>query len=129
MFSKKFLTGEAIYELNKIVEIEQKINRDNLIYRLGDKKKDKRYDFQKFKTIRSFGIEICNDELALEDPLEEQVEIKNEIDKFKESMKQKALDKQEKKSLTFKNANRFLIRRQNVLNGSESRIFSIKKQT
>ena len=43
-------------------------------------------------------------------------------------MKQKALDKQEKKSLTFKNANRFLIRRQNVLNGSESRILSIKTQ-
>ena len=128
MFSKKFITGEAIYELNKIVEIEQNINRDNLIYKLGDKKKDKTYDFQKFKKIRSFGIEICNDELALEDPLEEQVAIKNEIDKFKESMKQKALDKQEKKSLTFKNANRFLIRRQNVLNGSESRILSIKTQ-
>ena len=48
MFSKKCITGEAIYELNKIVEIEQNINRDNLIYKLGDKKKDKTYDFQKF---------------------------------------------------------------------------------
>ena len=38
-FSKDFFTEEGIYKLNKIVEIEQKVNRDNLIYKAGDKKK------------------------------------------------------------------------------------------
>ena len=39
-FSKDFLSEEAIYELNKIKGIEQKINRDDLIYKIGNNKKD-----------------------------------------------------------------------------------------
>ena len=37
--SKDFLTEEAIYESNKIKEIEQKTNRDDLIYKTIAKKK------------------------------------------------------------------------------------------
>ena len=55
LFSKDFLNEEATYELNKIVEMENKLNRNYLTYKTGNKKKDKTYDFQKFKTIRSFG--------------------------------------------------------------------------
>ena len=42
--------------------MENKLNRDDLIYKEGNKKRDKRYDFQKFKT-RSFGREIYNNDL------------------------------------------------------------------
>ena len=45
MFPKYFLTEEVRYELNIILEIEQKFNRDDLIYKTDDKKKDKTYDF------------------------------------------------------------------------------------
>ena len=38
LFSKEFLYEEDIYELNKVVEIEQKINRDDLIYKTDNKK-------------------------------------------------------------------------------------------
>ena len=38
----------AIYKLNKINKIEQKFNRDDLIYKTENKKKEKTYDFQKF---------------------------------------------------------------------------------
>ena len=55
LFSKDFLNEEVTYELNEIVEMENRLNRDNLIYKTGNKKKSKTYDFQKFKTIRSFG--------------------------------------------------------------------------
>ena len=41
-----------LYELNKCTEIKSKINRDDLI---RDDRKDKTYDFQKFKTILYFG--------------------------------------------------------------------------
>ena len=51
MFSKYFSDEEAIYELNKI--------------------KDKTHDFQKFKTIRTFGREIYNNDLSLNDALNE----------------------------------------------------------
>ena len=55
MFSKYFLNEEAIYKLSKIVEMENKFDRNDLLYKTGNRKKRKIYHFQKFKTIRSFG--------------------------------------------------------------------------
>ena len=62
---------------------------------------DKTYDFQKFKTIKPFGREIDNDQLTLEDVLEDRINLKNEIDKFKEFTKPQNPDKKEKKSTDF----------------------------
>ena len=47
LFSKDFLSEGTIYELNKIKMIENKINRDDLIYKSGNKT----YDFQEFKIV------------------------------------------------------------------------------
>ena len=52
-FQKKILNEEATYKLNKIVKMENELDRNDLIYKTGNKKKDKTYDFQKFETIRS----------------------------------------------------------------------------
>ena len=81
-FSKGFLNEEATYELNEIVEMENKLNRDDLIDKTGNKKKDQTYDFQKFKTIRSFGREIYNNDLSLDDALERKIRLKDDIDFF-----------------------------------------------
>ena len=35
--------------------MESKLDSHNLIYKTGNKEKEKRYNFKKFKTIRSFG--------------------------------------------------------------------------
>ena len=35
--------------MNKIAEMENKLKRDDLINNTGNRKKDKRYDFQKFE--------------------------------------------------------------------------------
>ena len=51
LFSKNVLNEEPTYELKKIVEMENKLNRDDLIFKTSNKKKDKTYDFYKFKTI------------------------------------------------------------------------------
>ena len=40
-----------------------------------------KHDFQKFKTIRSFGREIYSRIIALNDAFEEQINLKDEIDK------------------------------------------------
>ena len=45
----------------------KKLNRDNLILKTGNKDKDKTNDFQKLKTIRSFGREIYYNDLSLDD--------------------------------------------------------------
>ena len=50
LFLKDVLSEEATYKLKKLVEMENKLNRDNLIYKTGTKKRDKTCDFQKFKT-------------------------------------------------------------------------------
>ena len=46
MFSKDSLNEETTYDLNNIVKIEYKLNRDYLTYKTGNNKKDKTYDFQ-----------------------------------------------------------------------------------
>ena len=69
LFSKDFLSEEAVYELSKNKELEQKSSRDYLIYKPGNKKKDKTYDFQRFKTITSFEREIYSHNISLDNAL------------------------------------------------------------
>ena len=71
--SKNCVNEKAACELNKIVQMKKKFNRDDLIYKTGNKKKDKAYDFRKFMTIRSFGKEISNNDLSLDDLIEQQM--------------------------------------------------------
>ena len=97
LFSKDFLNEEATYELNKIVKMKNKINRDDLIYKTGNKKNDKAYDFQNFKTIRSFGREIYHNNLSLDDASKFQIILKDDIDIFNEFTKPKESLKKEKK--------------------------------
>ena len=49
LFSKDYLNEEATYELNNIVAMGNKLDRNYLNYKTENKKKDKTYDFQKFK--------------------------------------------------------------------------------
>ena len=102
------------------MELENKIIRDYLIY--------KTYDFQSFKTIRSFGREIYNNHISLDDALEQQIRLKDNADIFRKTAKPKESVKKERKGLTLKNAIILLTRRQKVLNAFESRIFIRGKQ-
>ena len=67
-------------------------------------KNDKAYDLQKFKTKRSFRREIYNNNLSLDDPLEQQIRLKDDINIFKESTKPQVKEKKGKKALALKNA-------------------------
>ena len=53
--------------------MENKLNRNDLIYKTSNSKKDKTYDFQKFQTITSFGRKIYNNYLSLDNALEQEV--------------------------------------------------------
>ena len=46
------------------------LDRNDLIYKTGNKKKVKIYVFHKFETLRSFGRKIYNNGFSLDDPLE-----------------------------------------------------------
>ena len=53
--------------------MENKPKRDDLIYKTDNKKKDRTYDFQKLKTIKSSERKICNNDLSLDDVIELQI--------------------------------------------------------
>ena len=78
--------------------MENKPKRDDLIYKTDNKKKDRTYDFQKLKTIKSFERKICNNDLSLDDVIELQIRWKDVIDIIKESTKPKESVKKEKRS-------------------------------
>ena len=93
LFSKGFLATD---ELNKIKKIKQE-KRDYLIYKTGNKKGLK-HDFQKFKIVRSFKTEIYSGITMLNDVLEEQINLRDEINTFKVSKKPRNPDKRLKKN-------------------------------
>ena len=51
--SKDFVNEEATYELSKIVEMENKLNRDYLIYKTDNMKKDKTFKSFKSQAFKS----------------------------------------------------------------------------
>ena len=82
---KRFFKWRSYIQIKQSCRNKKKIDRDDLIYKTGNKKKDETYDFQKFKTIRSFGREIDNNDLLIDDALEQQIRLKYDIHSFKES--------------------------------------------
>ena len=77
--------------------------------------------------IGSFGREICSSIITLNDALEN-LNLKNEIDKFKKPTKPKFLEKKEQNELTFNNIVILFEGRQKVLDGFKSKIFLIEQQ-
>ena len=102
--------------------MENKLDENDLTYKICDKKKKKTYDFQEFATIKPFWREIWNNDLSLDDALEQQIRLKNDIDIFKKSTKRKESVK------ALKNVIILLNRRKKVPNVFQSEIFSIRKQ-
>ena len=91
-------------------------------------KKNKTYDFQKFKKIRPFRREIYNG-VTLEYAIKEQINLKDAINKFEDFTKSKSWNKKEEKVLTFESVNKLLKRRQKVFNVFKSKMFPIRKAT
>ena len=66
---------EALEELNKIKEIEKTIDREKLIYRASEYT----YDFRNFQTIRTFGKDICEGNITLDEASIEQNNLLEDI--------------------------------------------------
>ena len=98
LFSNDFLYVEARDKLTKITQKEKEINRDHFIYKTGNKKKDKTQDFQSFKTISTFGRETDIGNLTLDEELQEQINLKNQIDKLIPEKKSRKTSKRKTKS-------------------------------
>ena len=58
-----FASDEAKEELNKILKIEKTVAREKLVYKAGKYE----YDFRNFNAIRTFGEDISNGKITLEE--------------------------------------------------------------
>ena len=89
LFSKNVLNEEPTYELNKIVEMESKFNRDDLIFKTSNKKRIKHMVFRNSKQyylLEEKFITIIYHQMI---HLNYKKDLKNDTEVFKESIKQK----------------------------------------
>ena len=79
----KNLNPEIINEIDKIEEIEKKVDRNKMVY----KGTNKTYDFRNFKAIRTFGNEIRNNVISLDTANIEQTNLLSYIYDFTKKKK------------------------------------------
>ena len=114
-----FANDESRKELNKIKEVEESIDREKLVY-----KTDKHtFDFRKFNTIRTFGKDIYNGKITLEEADESQSDLLNEIKTFNDKARPKATWHKEMKENVLNNVHNLYEAREMVLNGFKRKIF------
>ena len=91
------INDESKKELDKIEKIEKSIDREKLVYNASDYT----YDFRNFRTIRTFGRDIYEGKISLEEADEDQSDLVDEIEKFNDKTRPKSLEKKNKKKKFF----------------------------
>ena len=89
-----FASDEAIEELNKILRIEKDVDREKLVQDTGKYT----YDFRTFNTIRTFGEDIYDGEITLEEADEDQTDLADKINEFTKEERPKLRQKTRKKN-------------------------------
>ena len=75
ILQNSFANDESRKELHKIKEMEGTIDKDELVYKTDNHP----YDFRKFNTVRTFGKDINNGKITLEEADESQSDLLSEI--------------------------------------------------
>ena len=118
------LNPEIINEIQKIEEIEKKVDRNKMVY----KGTNKTYDFRNFKTIRTFGNEIRNNVISLDTANIEQGNLLSYINDF---MKTKPRDPEKRKlrADVLNSVTGLVNGREMVLTAFKSGIFQVSKES
>ena len=89
-------SDEAKEEINRILKVEKNVDREKLVYDSGKYT----YDFRMFNTIRTFGEDLYEGKITLEEADEDQSDLTDMINEFtKETRPRNSWKKQEKKPL------------------------------
>ena len=89
-------SDEAKEEINRILKVEKNVDREKLVYDSGKYT----YDFRMFNTIRTFGEDLYEGKITLEEADEDQSDLTDMINEFtKETRPRNSGKKQEKKPL------------------------------
>ena len=91
--------------MNLIKLKKQKKNVDRR--KLVSETKTDTYDFRTIRTIRTFGGDIQNEKITLEDANESQANLAEEIVNFTNKTRPKAKEKKKEKEITGKNLHNF----------------------
>ena len=118
------LNPEIINEINKIEEIEKKVDRNKMVY----KGTNKTYDFRNFKTIRALGNEIRNNIISLDTENMEQANLLSYINDF---MKTKPRDPEKRRlrADVLNSVTGLVEGREMVINAFKSGIFQVSKES
>ena len=106
-------------EINKILKIEKNVDREKLVYESGRYK----YDFRKFNTIRTFGEDIYNGKITLEEADEDQSDLADKINEFTKKTRRKVIRKNKKEKLLKKTCIIFLKQGKWFLIGLKAKCF------
>ena len=90
-----FASDEAKKEINKILKIEKNVDREKLVYEAGKHK----YDFRKFNTVRTFGEDIYEGKITLEEADEDQSDLPDRINEFNKKRRPKSEKKKQKREI------------------------------
>ena len=118
------LNPEIINEIKKIEEIEEKVDRNKMVY----KGTNKTYDFRNFKTIRTFGNEIRNNVISLDTANMEQANLLRYINDFMKT-KSRDLEKKKLRAHVLNSVTGLVQGREAVLTAFKSRIFQASKES
>ena len=84
---------EAQKQLHKIKEIEKSVDREKLIYKTNEYT----YSFKNFQTIKTFGQDIYEDKIKIEEPDKYQKDFLTEIMNFRKNTKPRSKEKRQEK--------------------------------
>ena len=90
---------EAKKELDKIKEIDKNVDREKLVYKTNKYT----YSFENFQTIKTFGRDICEGKITIEEADEYQANLLVEIMNFKKNTKSRNRGKKQEKEIVLKN--------------------------
>ena len=119
-----FANDEAKKEFNKIIEMEKNVGREKLFYKSNQNK----YDFKKFRTIRTVDEDIYNGEITLEEADKDQSDLVQKINDFTKTTRPRSDKKKQEKENVEKILYYFCEGRKMVLNGFKSKIFLTKSK-
>ena len=99
-----FGNDEAKDEFDKTKKLEKNVDREKLV----DDTDKYKYDFKRFKTIRTFTKNICEDKITIEKADEVQSYLTNEVDKFIKETRPTNVMKNKQQKFLMKNVRDFL---------------------
>ena len=109
-------------ELDKIKEIEKNVDREKLIYKTNEDT----YSFKNFQAIKTFGRDIYDGKITIEEASEYQTDLLAEIINFRKNTKPKSQEKKQEKGIVLGNLHKFWEGREKILDAFESKIFLTK---